>query len=525
LASLPPKLRWAIFIGLAGLALVIRLPRLGERPMHTDEAVNAYITGQLLEGQSFHYDPKDRHGPALSAVALPVTRIAGAKKLADLNESQLRLVPVLVGVLTVFGFAFTANHLGFLAAALAALLFAIAPLSVYYSRYFIHETLFAMVTLGVICSSWRLLETSKSASPANRRRHLRRGALIGFFAAVMLACKETAVLHFAAFGVAAGWWWLITRRTRDGIERDGRMAAVATAAMIVSVFLFVLLMLYTWGGRYWKGIADLLSSVPHLSSRASGEGHEKPFWYYFSLFAKSGWSGVLILYLGFAKIFRVGIGMTTARKMVEGSAQEAKRSIESPVATQLLAIYAVAVWLIYSLIPYKTPWLALNLGLPLILLVGSAFSDMWERSQETWRKALVGFIAGSLIMLSVVDTRKWVFARPLDEKNPFAYAHTGEDLLRLPERISELMRADSTNTFRIAVIASDPWPLPWYLREFPEVGFWQPDQDPGEADFYLTSPEVAEKMSARLANRRPEFFGVRPEVLVILWSPENKTAP
>ena len=26
----------------------------------------------------------------------------------------------------------------------------------------------------------------------------------------------------------------------------------------------------------------------------------------------------------------------------------------------------------------------------------------------------------------------WVFQFPADEKNPYAYAHTGEDLLRLP---------------------------------------------------------------------------------------------
>jgi hypothetical protein len=31
--------------------------------MHTDEAVNAYIVGQLLAGGRFSYDPQDRHGP------------------------------------------------------------------------------------------------------------------------------------------------------------------------------------------------------------------------------------------------------------------------------------------------------------------------------------------------------------------------------------------------------------------------------------------------------------------------------
>ena len=47
--------------------------------MHTDEAVNAYIVGQLLAGEPFQYDPQDRHGPALSALALPLARMQGAK--------------------------------------------------------------------------------------------------------------------------------------------------------------------------------------------------------------------------------------------------------------------------------------------------------------------------------------------------------------------------------------------------------------------------------------------------------------
>jgi predicted membrane-bound mannosyltransferase len=63
--------------------------------MHTDEAVNAYIVGELLAGKTFTYDPQDRHGPALAALALPLVRLQGAKAFSDLTESQLRLTSVL----------------------------------------------------------------------------------------------------------------------------------------------------------------------------------------------------------------------------------------------------------------------------------------------------------------------------------------------------------------------------------------------------------------------------------------------
>ena len=86
---------------------------------------------------------------------------------------------------------------GFIACLIAALLFAFAPLPVYYSRDFIHETLFVMATFGLILSGWRALQ----------KKSLPSVALAGFCAALMLACKETAVIHFFAIAVAVIACW------------------------------------------------------------------------------------------------------------------------------------------------------------------------------------------------------------------------------------------------------------------------------------------------------------------------------
>src|ERR1700683_4382825 len=97
-SSFPPKwFRWAAFLLIALFGLLLRLPQLGARPMHTDEAVNAYIVGQLLAGNAFNYDPQDRHGPLLTALALPLAKMQGARAFSDLTESQLRLTTALVG--------------------------------------------------------------------------------------------------------------------------------------------------------------------------------------------------------------------------------------------------------------------------------------------------------------------------------------------------------------------------------------------------------------------------------------------
>src|SRR6516225_5595180 len=100
-----PWTRWSAFFIVALVGLVVRLPQLGARPMHTDEAVNAYIVGQLLAGETFNYDPRDRHGPALSALALPIVRIEGVRSFSDLSESELRLTSVVAGTITILLFA------------------------------------------------------------------------------------------------------------------------------------------------------------------------------------------------------------------------------------------------------------------------------------------------------------------------------------------------------------------------------------------------------------------------------------
>src|SRR5215472_7642085 len=96
--------RWPAFIIVALVGLALRLPQLDARPMHTDEAVNAYIVGQLLAGEAFTYDPQDRHGPALAALAWTLARIQGAKSFSDLTESELRLTSVVAGTATILLF-------------------------------------------------------------------------------------------------------------------------------------------------------------------------------------------------------------------------------------------------------------------------------------------------------------------------------------------------------------------------------------------------------------------------------------
>ncbi len=458
--------------------------------MHTDEAVNAYIIGQLLAAKPFTYDPQDRHGPLLAAFALPLARMQGAKTFSDLTESELRLTTVLAGTVMILLLGAAVDMFGLVPCLIAALLFAGAPLPVYYDRYFIHESIFGTATFGMILAGWHACKKHSTGS----------ALLAAACAALMLASKETAVLHFIALAGAAlvFWRWNLRGKDAGGLWRP--KAALAAAA----VFLLLSVMLFTWFGSNWKAPAALLQAAPDYLARTDAEAHRKPFWYFLRLIT-GGWSGGLIFAMACVGFF-----------------ETARQRSRSPYG--FLALYALFLAIIYSLIPYKTPWLALNFWLPIALFAGLAIESLWKipvkgtilRNTLHAGCVLAGIAAAALI---AHDTLLRVYVHPADEANPYAYAHTSEDLLGLPVEIERLVHQDAIAAPRIAVIAADPWPLPWYLRHIAEVGFWQPGQHPGKADFYITSTEAADQYAEPLKDFRPEFFGVRPGVLTILWAP------
>ncbi len=81
-----------------------------------------------------------------------LARMQGARSFSDLTESELRLTSVVAGTITILLFGAAVEMFGFVPSLLAAMLFALGPLPVYYDRYFIHESLFCAATFGLILS-------------------------------------------------------------------------------------------------------------------------------------------------------------------------------------------------------------------------------------------------------------------------------------------------------------------------------------------------------------------------------------
>jgi predicted membrane-bound mannosyltransferase len=111
-----------------------------------------------------------------------------------------------------------------------------------------------------------------------------------------------------------------------------------------------------------------------------------------------------------------------------------------------------------------------------------------------------------------------------DERNPYVYVHTSSNLLKLVRRVADI--ADVSKEGRglfIAVVTSpeNAWPLPWYLRRYPSVGYWtDPSQlpaQPAEPALVIATPDFDEALDRRLGDGYlTEYYGLRPRQDVLL---------
>ncbi|MBM4039513.1 MAG: TIGR03663 family protein [Planctomycetes bacterium] len=490
----------ALLFAVAAGALALRLPRLALRPLHGDEAVEAFKTGQLYDTGFYRYDPHEYHGPTLHYATLPFLWLSGAGSFADSSEVTFRLVDVAFGVGLILLLPLVADGLGWPAALVAAALTAISPAMAFYSRYYIHEPLLVFFTFAAIATAWRYTRCGK----------LIWAILAAASLALMHATKETCVLAFAAMSLALaaklGWRkvWGEPVQFR-GFIRPRHVAIAAAVAIALSVVLFSSFF------TNWRGPLDSILTYGNYLRRSGGAGmHDHPWHYYLGTlaYARYGrgvwWSEGLILALA-------AIGFVAAL-------WPSRPDAPKPILLRFLAFYTLFLTSLYAAVPYKTPWCMLSFLHGMILLAGVGAVALirlvpthllkgvaalllaaggWQLAGQAWRATL---------------DRRWV----ADTRNPLVYAHTVFDLLEVPhraEQIAELHPQGRQMVIKIICAEQDYWPLPFYLRGFPNVGYWNsPPPDP-EAPLIIASTQFAEQLEERLGDRYfVETRGLRPAV-------------
>ncbi len=454
------RLGWVLLAGAVVLGGALRLYNLHEKPMHGDEANQAHKAGRLLEGNDYQYDPYEHHGPTLYYLTLPVMWLTGQETFAQTSVSTYRLVPALAGTAMIALAAALRPFLTPLGAGAAALLLAVSPAFVYYSRYYIQEVPFVLFCLLLFAGLGRYLE----------RPHWAWAVLAGFAAGLMHATKETCIIIFGAAAIA-GLPLLLSRWFREpgafhhDLRRHGPMKALGLGtAIVVSVAW------YSNAFTYWQGPIDSITAFAHYLPRSGGEGsagpHDWPWWHYVSLLAYTQrtpgafWSEGLIFALALVGTGRAvfGFQQTKARR----------------AGILFLVAFTLTATAVYSLIPYKTPWNVLPFWLGWILLAGYGAAWLLTAPRTKRMRLAAAALLALLTMQLTAQACRTVYVFPADPRNPYVYAHTSTALLKLAGRLNDLAEIHPDGYgMRVDVIApnADYWPLPWYLRNFTRVAY------------------------------------------------------
>lgn len=528
--------RWALPVGMLVVlcvALAYRLPELTVRPMHGDEAIHAEKLNRLWHTGKYVYDTHDYHGPSLYYFTLPVLWLTGCHSYSDMTEVTLRIVPALFGAGIVLLLWLISDGLGRWAAFWAGALTAISPCMSFYSRYYIQETLLVFFAFAAIVAAWRYTRSGR----------LIWCLLAGVCVGLMHATKETWVLSMVAMLAAAVltfYWthWVdgIKIKWRPHIRPKDKIRGVVLG-VVVSVLLFSSFMANP------RGPTDSIAAYQtYLGRGSSGTIHRHPWSYYlgmllytrnsnapifsprlpwnYSLTPPIGWSESLIVVLAVvglvAALWRKGIGRTHLALI------------------RFFGFYTLLLTIIYSLVPYKTPWCMMGFLQGMIVLAGFGAVALVRSLRFVPLQTAVCLLllaAGGQLASQAYAANFKFYA---DRRNPYVYAHPQIDVTHFADEMEDIARANPQgHQMTICVFMPDndetggPWPLPWYLRRFPPAGYW-PSLDAvdpvsrklilQQAPIIIASDQYADEFRAKLGSRYEEDMRIlRPNVAFIAF--------
>jgi uncharacterized protein (TIGR03663 family) len=431
------------------LALALRLTALGEKPLHHDEGVNGWLSLRLFWWNLFHYGPSDYHGPLLYYVDLISFWLLGP------SEPSLRLPSALAGGLLPLVLYPARRLLGSAGVLTAGLLLAVGPGLVYFSRTCIHE-----IHLVLFSALWAVGLLRFAGKPRAGWMLLAAGAAAGCF-----VTKETAVITGASLAVGAVLGWCIGRRRAPGAESDdpdlfgGRTRGEAIRAWTIdswpawglgALFFAVLITLfYSSFFTHWAGVPGFFEAYRHwFEYGTTGRNQGKYFAYFWTVVASTQglarWAVLPAALLALTLRHRLGVALSG---------------------------WAGSSFLIYSLIPYKTPWCALQIDLPVFLLIGWAAGITWRaaRSPASHRlvrvlawTCMIGWLAAApgLLARSLEDNRE----RYDDFRRPYVYYQTYRQYSELLQDLlgtADSMPQGDGRGPRVLNVGQE-FPLSWY---------------------------------------------------------------
>ena len=484
---------WSLSAGAIVLAgLILRLYELPLKPLHHDEGVNGYFLLGLFRNGFYRYDPANYHGPSLYYFALITSSVNNLIfGVEGPTTNAIRAVPALFGIGCVALVLALRQRLGWLGTLAAAAFVAISPGMVYVSRDFIHEMLLLFFTLSmVVCGMW-FWDTG-------RPRHL---MLASVAAALMFATKETAVI--SGLALACGLVLAAVRAPSQCVAKAKHWGAWPHL-----IFLLLLAVVLFFAGSFLlfssffgnsHGIHDAFATFSYWGR--TGITRQTAPWY---TYVEWLWRDeAVILLLG---LLGAVVGVVKRNRFIT-----------------FTVTWAFSLLLGYSILPYKTPWILIDILLPLCLAAGYLTQQLWDTRAFLVGNAWARYVSLGLILISLgfcAYRSLWLnFFHYDDWRSAYPYVQTFRGFAGLASRVDRFATTSGSGVATsIVVTAPEYWPLPWYLKDYRNVGYFGRIV-PTEAPVVIGSGRQERQLALllgtryRLASRYP----LRPGVDLVLF--------
>jgi len=491
-----------LFLLLFLLLAIFRLPYIKERPFHNDEANQAYSFGKLLEQGEYIYKPEDHHGPTLYYFTLPFAWVSGEKTFAQTTEITYRVVPLFFGMLLLLSFRFLRRELGDVALLWGLFFTGISAAIGFYSRFYIQESLLLFFTFWAVISGWKAwTQTSKKWA-----------VIFGLSAGLMFATKETALLAYAALFGAALICFFLCSEPKKRVETLRIRLPLLLWVVLPAGAVFILF--FSSFFTHFEGVKDAVLAFKIYFSRGVGENtdHVKPWFYYIKILLYHHempgpiWSEAFLMLLGFLG------GILVLLKKIPRTC--------SLGFARFLLFYTFLLTLIYSLIPYKTPWCLISFLHGWIILAGIAVASIFDlfRTKKWMKYSFVLFLFfGSLFQVRVLYNTLFKYeADPI--RNPYAYVQTLPTFMKLVkqiERFAQLSQRKNNLYIQIVLSPQEAWPLPFYLRRYPHQRYWIPPDHPSASE-PLPDLIISNGDALVPSNYFTQYFGLRRNLILQL---------
>ncbi len=485
----------------------LRCYQLALKPFHHDEGVNGFFMMRLVREGVYQYDPANYHGPTIYYFALV------SSKLFGFNTIAMRLVPAFFGIATIWLVLCLRRYIGSIGALAAAGLIAISPGAVYLSRYFIHESHFVFFTLGIVVAALFYYESGNLL-------YLVLGAIS---AALLFATKETAFISVGvvliAWGCAIAYiniarnglpWdskedtkarknFIVENQRTDWIEKSGGQRNIIINVLIaLSVFIFVYILFYTSFFTHKKGFWDSFEAFKIWSKTSSKDHAENGTFAYVRWLAKEEMPLLILSTVGFL------VALWKGRNRF----------------SLFAGAWAFGITSAYTLIAYKTPWLALSFIIPLSIISGYAINEFGLTVKDNLRKGIAwAVVLTAIISCSAQTISLNFFNYDKNDTYPYIYAHTTREFLDMVREFEKYAKKIGNEDLNVAVVSRDYWPLPWYTKDYKGVGYFGNIVPIANSNMVIASEEQQVEIESKLEDRfvLVGTYPMRPGVVLLLY--------